>query len=117
MVGVIDFIGMTLLDGPHIVDVTQFPGPGSGVTGLAVLAESHVSVHTWPELAFAQVDIFSCRAFDIEQVRAKVIRDFGIPAGGVWSLALQRPLGNHSRQMILQRIYQGKWIDGLVGSC
>ena len=31
-----------------------------GVTGFVTLAESHISVHTWPEYAFATVDILSC---------------------------------------------------------
>lgn len=31
-----------------------------GVTGVAILAESHISVHTWPEHAYAAADIFIC---------------------------------------------------------
>jgi S-adenosylmethionine decarboxylase proenzyme len=31
-----------------------------GVTGVAILAESHISVHTWPEYGYAAVDIFIC---------------------------------------------------------
>lgn len=31
-----------------------------GVTALALLAESHISVHTWPELAYAACDVFTC---------------------------------------------------------
>jgi len=34
--------------------------PGGGVSGVAVLAESHISIHTWPEAEFAAVDIFMC---------------------------------------------------------
>jgi S-adenosylmethionine decarboxylase len=37
-------------------------GPGQGVSGVLVLAESHVSIHTWPERDFAAVDIFVCGA-------------------------------------------------------
>ena len=39
-------------------------GPNSGVSGVLVLAESHVSIHTWPERDFAAVDIFMCGACD-----------------------------------------------------
>lgn len=31
-----------------------------GITGVALLAESHISIHTWPEIGFAAIDIFMC---------------------------------------------------------
>ncbi len=34
--------------------------PNGGVTGVLVLAESHISIHTWPEEGFAALDIFMC---------------------------------------------------------
>jgi len=46
-------------------------GPGQGVTGVVLLAESHISIHTWPEQGFAAADIFMCggtapqRALDV----------------------------------------------------
>ena len=36
----------------------------SGVSGVAVLAESHISIHTWPEAGFAALDIFMCGKAD-----------------------------------------------------
>ena len=38
----------------------QHFGPGLGVTGVLLLKESHISIHTWPEYGFAAVDIFMC---------------------------------------------------------
>ncbi|WP_371875541.1 adenosylmethionine decarboxylase [Duganella aceris] len=35
-------------------------GEGLGVTGVVLLAESHISIHTWPECGFAAADIFMC---------------------------------------------------------
>ena len=32
----------------------------NGVSGVAVLAESHISIHTWPELGYAALDVFMC---------------------------------------------------------
>ena len=37
-------------------------GPGQGVTGVVLLAESHITIHTWPEFGFAAADIFMCGA-------------------------------------------------------
>ena len=34
--------------------------PNAGVSGVVVLAESHISIHTWPERQFAAIDIFMC---------------------------------------------------------
>jgi len=34
--------------------------PNGGVSGVAVLAESHISIHTWPERGYAAIDIFMC---------------------------------------------------------
>ncbi len=35
-------------------------GEGAGVTGVALLAESHISIHTWPEEGKAAVDVYTC---------------------------------------------------------
>jgi S-adenosylmethionine decarboxylase proenzyme len=37
----------------------RFPAPG-GVTGVVLLAESHLAVHTWPELAAVTLDVYVC---------------------------------------------------------
>jgi S-adenosylmethionine decarboxylase len=37
-----------------------FPGPG-GITGLALLSESHLGIHTFPEHGFAALSVYSCR--------------------------------------------------------
>jgi S-adenosylmethionine decarboxylase len=38
----------------------QFPGPG-GITGLVLLAESHLAVHTYPEFGTLTLNLFCCR--------------------------------------------------------
>jgi len=38
--------------------------PNGGVSGVVVLAESHISIHTWPERDYAAIDIFMCGACD-----------------------------------------------------
>lgn len=39
-------------------------GTHYGVTGIAAIAESHMSIHTWPELGYAAADIFMCGKLD-----------------------------------------------------
>ena len=51
----VDACGTTLL---HI-HLHRFTGNG-GISGVAVLAESHISVHSWPERGFVALDIFIC---------------------------------------------------------
>ena len=38
--------------------------PEGGVSGVAVLAESHISIHTWPERSYAALDVFMCGCAD-----------------------------------------------------
>lgn len=51
----IDVTGATLLH-IHLHHFT----PNGGISGVAVLAESHISIHTWPERDYAALDIFMC---------------------------------------------------------
>ncbi|MBL1433775.1 MAG: adenosylmethionine decarboxylase [Gammaproteobacteria bacterium] len=51
----VDVAGATLLH-IHLHHFT----PNGGISGVAVLAESHISVHTWPERNFAAFDVFMC---------------------------------------------------------
>ena len=37
-----------------------FPPEGSGITGVVLLAESHLAVHTWPELGAVTLDVYVC---------------------------------------------------------
>jgi S-adenosylmethionine decarboxylase len=55
MVDAVTAAGATLL---HI-HLHKF-SPNGGVSGVAVLSESHISVHTWPEKGFAAFDVFMC---------------------------------------------------------
>lgn len=40
----------------------QFPSPGSGITGLALLTESHLACHTYPESKTATFNLYCCRS-------------------------------------------------------
>jgi len=48
-----------------------------GVTGIYLLEESHLSIHTWPELDFAAIDIFSCSTLDVKEIKKTISTYFG----------------------------------------
>ena len=48
-------------------------GAAGGITGIVLLAESHMSIHTWPEVGLAAVDIFMCGVADPQRALAVVI--------------------------------------------
>ncbi|EIZ81168.1 S-adenosylmethionine decarboxylase proenzyme [Novosphingobium sp. Rr 2-17] len=60
--------GLTVLD----VRLHHF-GEGMGITGVALLAESHISIHTWPEEGVAAVDLFVCGKDADPEAALKVI--------------------------------------------
>jgi S-adenosylmethionine decarboxylase len=63
-----------------IVDISFHEFNPFGISGMVVIAESHLSIHTWPEYSYAAVDIFTCgdiikpevaASFLIEQFESK----------------------------------------------
>ena len=67
-------------------------GEGMGVTGVLVLAESHITVHTWPEDDYAAFDFFMCGDCDPE-VAAQVVMDYDKEAKYTFSsINRQRPI-------------------------
>ena len=63
-----------------------------GVSGVVVIAESHVAIHTWPEHGFAAVDIFSCSpSLDVASIRAAL--EEGLRPNRVNAQTIERGLG------------------------
>jgi S-adenosylmethionine decarboxylase len=48
----------------HVLDESHVIFPNGAITLVLVLAESHLSVHTWPEENMVAIDLFSCGAID-----------------------------------------------------
>ena len=49
-------------------------GEGQGITGVALLAESHISIHSWPEHGYAALDFFLCgRRHDVDAALDAVV--------------------------------------------
>jgi S-adenosylmethionine decarboxylase len=50
-------------------------GERMGVTGVALLAESHLSIHTWPESGYAAVDVFTCGDHTMPESACRVLAE------------------------------------------
>jgi S-adenosylmethionine decarboxylase len=72
--GAVKVSGVTLLK----MQLHHF-GPGQGVTGVALLAESHISIHTWPEQKYAALDIFMCGARSNPKAALEMLKAFFEP--------------------------------------
>ncbi len=57
-------IGMTKIIPPYVFKYNGLVPEDKGITGIVVIAESHISIHTFSEKNFVFVDVFSCKEFD-----------------------------------------------------
>ena len=61
------------LSGATLLNLISHRFEPQGVTGLALLAESHISIHTWPESGYAAVDVFTCGDHTMPEKACEVI--------------------------------------------
>ncbi|HUC58311.1 MAG TPA: S-adenosylmethionine decarboxylase [Streptosporangiaceae bacterium] len=57
----------------HVLDTSHVVFPNGAITLVLILAESHLSIHTWPEENLVAIDLFSCGAIDGDVVIARLI--------------------------------------------
>jgi S-adenosylmethionine decarboxylase len=57
-------LGMTRITEPKVLEYNAPKAEDSGVSGFVIIAESHVSIHTFPRRDYVNIDIFSCLPFD-----------------------------------------------------
>ena len=70
-----------------IVDVVFHEFNPFGISGVVVIAESHLSIHTWPEYRYAAVDIFSCGDVLQPEIAASyLVEQFGAERASVVEL-------------------------------
>lgn len=72
-----DAIGMTRIMEPQVYTYRGREPRDWGVSGFVLIAESHVSVHTFPERGYLSVDIFSCKDFDRAVAEGEFRESFG----------------------------------------
>lgn len=70
-----------------IVDVVFHEFNPFGISGVVVIAESHLSIHTWPEYRYAALDIFSCgETLQPELAATYLVEQFGAERASVVEL-------------------------------
>lgn len=71
-------IGMTRIIQPYVFPYEGLIPEDKGITGLVVIAESHITFHSFTEKDYFFFDIFSCKPFDVAHTQAMVLEAFGV---------------------------------------
>jgi S-adenosylmethionine decarboxylase len=69
-------IGMTKVAPPQVFRYSGSKPEDWGVTGVVIIAESHISIHTFPERRYVNIDIFSCKDFDHQRALSEIRERF-----------------------------------------
>lgn len=62
-----EIIEMTPITQPYVFLYSGLVPEDKGITGILIIAESHLSIHSFEEKGYSFVDIFSCKEFDVEK--------------------------------------------------
>jgi S-adenosylmethionine decarboxylase len=62
-----ELIQMTPITQPYVFPYEGLVPEDKGITGIVIIAESHISVHSFEEKGYCFIDIFSCKPFDYER--------------------------------------------------
>jgi S-adenosylmethionine decarboxylase len=71
-------IGMTKISTPHVSKYVGSKPEDWGVSAFVLIAESHISIHTFPERLYINIDVFSCKEFDAERAIKGFKQNFGL---------------------------------------
>ncbi len=70
-------LNMTKMTLPHVVKWLDRGATVDGISGFVMIAESHISIHTFPEKDYIFMDVFSCKSFDAEKAAKLLVNAFG----------------------------------------
>ncbi|MBI2165333.1 MAG: S-adenosylmethionine decarboxylase [Chloroflexi bacterium] len=106
-------IGMNKVSEP-LVRTYVGPVPEDwGISGFVIIAESHISIHTFPDRRFVQIDVFSCKEFDAEEALKELCRAFSFRAVKTWvlerGLEYYNPAGAQQDGAQGLRVTEGTW--------
>ena len=80
-------IGMNKISSAHVYNYVGEVPEDWGVSGFVVIAESHISIHTFPDRHYVNIDIFSCKEFDDKGTLDKLQSRFNLTNVRSWSVS------------------------------
>jgi len=93
---VVKICGATLLK----IDLHKF-SPSGGISGVAIIKESHISIHSWPEYGYAAIDIFVCG--DIDPYKAIPVLEKRLESKNIQIVELKRGVFNVTEDKIIHK--------------
>jgi S-adenosylmethionine decarboxylase len=99
-------LGMTKLVPPTVVTYRGPVPEDWGLSGFVIIAESHISVHTFPARHYIWVDIFSCKEFDHSKALQELQKVFSLASAKSW--ALQRGLEHYNPEEAQRALEAGR---------
>jgi S-adenosylmethionine decarboxylase len=69
-------MGMTKVMPPYVFEYRGEVPDDWGISGIIIIAESHLAFHTFPDKGFVTVDIFSCKDFDVQTAVQEIVNTF-----------------------------------------
>ena len=77
----------------HVVGSSHVVFPNGAITLVLILAESHLSIHTWPEEDLIAIDLFCCGAMDSTRVIGELVSLLGLERVSVSQVPRGAPAG------------------------
>jgi S-adenosylmethionine decarboxylase len=79
-------LGMTRITEPRVLEYNGPQAEDAGVSGFVIIAESHISIHTFPYRKYVNIDIFSCKSFDNHRALVDAKKLFALEDVKTWLL-------------------------------
>ena len=81
-----DALDMTRITEPNVLKYEAPKSEDAGVSGFVIIAESHISIHTFPRKDYINIDLFSCQPFNYERALEDVKEMFDLKEVKTWLL-------------------------------
>jgi S-adenosylmethionine decarboxylase len=75
----------------HVLETSHVVFPNGAITLVLILAESHLSIHTWPEENLIAIDLFSCGAIDGQHVISELTSGLKLAAVSIAEVDRGKP--------------------------